>query len=357
MSGGVDSSVAAVLLKEAGYAVTGITMCLGVKQEAAKPRCCGAAAIEDAKMVCQRLRIPHYIMDFSGDLENRIIAKFVDEYLQAKTPNPCIDCNRYLKFGALLEKVISLDFDFLATGHYARIERQEPAAGYSLKKGIDTKKEQSYVLYALTQDKFRRLLMPLGDYTKAQVRQIAQAQSLSIADKPESQEICFIPDDNYPEFIKERLKEGFAEAIKPGPIIDKHGQVLGEHQGIIFYTVGQRKRIGIANSEPLYVTAIDKENNAIVVGGKEDAYADELIADKAHFIDAQGLKEPVEAEVKIRYLHPPADAMVIPEAGDRVRIRFKQPQWAITPGQAAVFYQKDTLLGGGTITNFGDGSL
>ncbi|MFH1338588.1 MAG: tRNA 2-thiouridine(34) synthase MnmA [Candidatus Omnitrophota bacterium] len=367
MSGGVDSSVVSFLLKEEGYEVVGITMCLGVKEGRGKPACCGRRAIEDAKRVCRKLKIPHYIMDFSKELEEKIMNKFVSEYLEGRTPNPCIDCNRYIKFGALLKRAISMGFDFLATGHYARIENEEPGAEsgirYVLKKGIDTQKDQSYVLYAMNQEQLGYTLMPLGNFTKGQVRQVARDAGLPVADKPESQEICFIPENNYGEFLKEYVSGGAG----PGPIVNKRGEILGEHRGIIFYTVGQRKRIGIAAREPLYVIAIDRENNTIVVSRKEDVYGDELIADNVNFIHIEKLKEPIRVEAKIRYLHQPQAAVVVPDGNGKIKVKFDRPQWAITPGQAVVFYGKsfgrrpvscqraggesdaDAVLGGGTI--------
>lgn len=358
MSGGVDSSVAPFLLKEEGYEVVGITMCLGIKEgNNEQPRCCGVQAIEDAKRVCQKLKIPHYVMDFSKELEEKVVNNFVSEYLKGRTPNPCIDCNRYIKFGTLLKKTISMGFDFLATGHYARIKKEESKVEsgirYVLKKGIDTKKDQSYVLYAMNQEQLGHTLMPLGNFTKDHVRQIAKDAGLPVADKPESQEICFIPDNNYGEFLRKYIPEG----ISPGPIVNKEGKIIGEHRGIIFYTIGQRKGIGITAGEPLYVIAIDKKSNTIVVGKKEEVYGDELIANDVNFIDIERLKEPIRAEAKIRYLHKASIATVIPLNENEVRVKFDFPQWAITPGQAVVFYQpaagygqgNDIVIGGGMI--------
>lgn len=364
MSGGVDSSVASFLLKEEGYDVVGLTMCLGIKEgDDGKPRCCGVQAIEDAKRVCRKLKIPHYVMDFSKELEEKVVNNFISEYLKGRTPNPCIDCNRYIKFGTLLKKAISMGFDFLATGHYAGIMFDNQRKRYLLRKGVDYQKDQSYWLYAMTQEQLKYTLMPLGNLTKERVRQIAREKGLPVANKPESQEICFIPDNNYGEFLKEYIP---LEA-RPGPIINKEGKVIGEHRGIIFYTIGQRKGIGIAARESLYVTAIDKESNTIVIDKKEEVYGDELIANNVNFIDIEKLKTPIRIEAKIRYLHRCSPATIIPLSEDKVKVRFDHPQWAITPGQAVVFYQSvvhlpspageagakqgngDIVIGGGTI--------
>ncbi len=365
MSGGVDSSVTSFLLKQEGYEVVGVTMCLGIKEgDDGKPRCCGVQAIEDAKRVCQKLKIPHYVMDFSKELEKRVVNNFVSEYLKGRTPNPCIDCNRYIKFGSLLKKAISLGFDFLATGHYARIEFNNQRKRYLLKKGIDSKKDQSYCLYMMTQEQLRCTLLPLGNLTKDRVRQIAKEKGLPVANKPESQEICFIPNNNYGEFLKEYLPTG----ARSGPVVNKQGKIIGKHRGIIFYTIGQRKGIGIAAKEPLYVIAIDKENNTIVVGKEKDVYSDKLIVNDVNFVNIEKLKAPTKVEAKIRYLHQASPAIVIPLSKDRLEVKFDQPQWAITPGQAVVFYlpagkprspaerdiwgrqdNGDIVIGGGTI--------
>jgi tRNA-specific 2-thiouridylase len=393
MSGGVDSSVTAFLLKEQGYQVVGLTMCLGIKAgDDEKPRCCGIQAIEDAKRVCRKLKIPHYVMDFFKELQEKVVNNFISEYNKGRTPNPCIDCNRYIKFGTLLKKAISMEFDFLSTGHYARIEKREFSrsgiklgggipleAGrveslelrekaktqYILKKGIDAKKDQSYVLYTMTQEQLGHTLMPLGNLTKNRVRQIAREKDLPVADKPESQEICFIPNNNYGEFLNEYISLG----AKPGPIVNNQGKVIGEHQGIIFYTIGQRKGIGIASREPLYVIAIKKEINTIVVGKKEEAYSYELVANNTNFIVERltqplragaGLRTPIRVEAKIRYLHQSSPATVIPLSEEEIKVKFDRPQWAITPGQAVVFYlpagrqgNGDIVIGGGTIVSGG----
>lgn len=345
MSGGVDSSVTAALLKDKGFEVIGITMQIWERSKD-WGGCCGIGSIEDAKRVAYKLEIPHYVLNFSDIFKEKVIANFCEEYKEGRTPNPCIRCNKYIKFGTLLKKAKELSADYIATGHYARIELDNQRKRYLLRKGIDSQKDQSYVLYVMNQKQLEQTLMPLGNFTKDQVRRIAREKDLPVADKQESQEICFIPDNHYGEFLKGCIPQ---RAHQPGPIVNKEGEIIGEHQGIIFYTIGQRKGIGIAEREPLYVTSIDKENNTIVVGKKEDVYRDELLADNVNFIYMDKLKAPIKVEAKIRYLHPAAEASIFPQDKDKVKVKFNQPQWAITPGQTAVFYNRDTVIGGGTI--------
>jgi tRNA-specific 2-thiouridylase len=350
MSGGVDSSVTAALLKEDGYEVMGATMELWPSIELAAEaegfsRCCGQDAVTDAKTVAYRLGIAHYTMNFKAIFAQKVIADFCRQYSLGRTPNPCIRCNQYVKFDALLKKAKGLGADFLATGHYARIEYHKESGRYLLKQGIDLRKDQSYVLYMLTQHQLRETLMPLGHLTKEKVRQIARELGLPVANKAESQDICFIPDDNYPRFLEEYMPG----AAKPGTIMDKRGNTLGEHRGILFYTIGQRRGLGISAPEPLYVAAIDRKNNTIIVGGKEDTYQDELIATEVNWIAVEPPRQPVKATVKVRYLHRAAEAILTPLAEDKVQVKFEEPQMAITPGQAAVFYDGDCVIGGGTI--------
>jgi len=350
MSGGVDSSVTAALLKEDGYEVIGITMQIWPSDETATRAdrfngCCSLKAAEEARRVAQKLEIPHYMINFREVFARQVITNFCQEYTKGRTPNPCIRCNQYIKFGALLKKAISLDARFVATGHYARIEFDKTRRRYLLKKGYDLKKDQSYVLYMMTQTQLEHTLMPLGTLTKEKVRELARQWKLGIADKAESQEICFIPNGNYGEYLEEYLPR----ATKPGPIFDKEGKILGEHKGILFYTIGQRKRMGIAVGEPLYVIAIDRERNAIIVGREEDVYTDELIASEVNYIDRERLTRSLKVTGKIRYRAKEAEAVITPEEKDKVQVEFIQPQRAITPGQAVVFYKKDTVVGGGTI--------
>ena len=345
MSGGIDSSVAAALLKDKGFEVIGITM-----QIWDRPRGFGGDGIKDAKRVAGRLKIPHYLLDLRDVFKKKIISDFCKEYNQGRTPNPCIRCNQYIKFDTLLKKAKELNADYIATGHYAKIEFDRQKNSYTLRKGIDTKKDQSYVLYMMSQNQLKHILMPLGEFKKNQVRQIAKDKKLPVADKEESQEICFIPDNNYGEFLKENIRR----EAKPGPVVNKDGKVIGEHKGIVFYTIGQRKGIGIADRHPLYVVAINKKTNTIVVGKKEEVYGRELIADKVKFINMKRLEKPMKLEAKIRYLHKASPAMLIPLAKGKVKVKFNQPQWAITPGQAVVFYslrgkKGDVVIGGGTI--------
>ncbi|MFQ6067342.1 MAG: tRNA 2-thiouridine(34) synthase MnmA [bacterium] len=350
MSGGVDSSTAALLLKEEGYEVIGITMQIWPSDRIATEAdklggCCSLGAVEDARRVARKLDIPYYVMNFRKVFAEKVIANFCEEYQRGRTPNPCIRCNQYLKFTALLERAKKLDACFIATGHYARIEFDPARRRYLLKKGVDSKKDQSYVLYTMTQFQLKHTLMPLGNLTKERVRRMAREGTLPVAEKSESQEICFIPDDDYGEFLRESLPK----ATKPGPILDREGKVLGKHQGILFYTIGQRKGLGMATGEPLYVVSICRKKNAIVVGKDSDVYADELVATRINYVDREKLTEPAKLKAKIRYSAREAEATVTPSDKDGAWVKFKKPQRAITPGQAVVFYDRDILVGGGTI--------
>jgi tRNA-specific 2-thiouridylase len=345
MSGGVDSSVAAALLKEKGYEVIGLTMKIGDGKTSpggrARPGCCGAEEedIEDARRVAEILGIPFHVFDLRQEYKAQVLDYFCQEYLSGKTPNPCIRCNRRVKFGALLEKAQSLriGFDYFATGHYAQVEHVEGRCRYLLKKAKDLKKDQSYFLFSLSQEQLSRCLFPLGNYTKEEVRRMAANFRLPVSDKPESQ--------NFMAGGYSSLIEGQA---KPGSIVDRHGNVLGEHRGIAFYTIGQRRGLGISAREPLYVTSIDQKANSIVVGSKEEVYADDLIASELNWIALEKLERPIEVTAKIRYRHEEAPATVTPLDKDKVQVKFKEPQMAITPGQGVVFYNGDILVGGGT---------
>ncbi len=348
MSGGVDSSVAASLLKEEGYRVIGVTMQIlpPDKAEGKHPEDCRSPrATEDARRVADKLGIAHHIMDFSDIFARKVIADFCQEYSLGRTPNPCIRCNRYVKFDALLKRAVELGADFIATGHHARIEKEETEGAYLLKKGVDRQKDQSYFLYLLTQEQLSRTLLPIGNFTKKEVRQKARELKLPTAARPESQDICFIPDDNYAEFLKDYIPQ----ATEPGPILSERGDVLGSHRGILSYTTGQRKGLGISAREPLYVIAIEPERNAVIVGNKEQALGNELIASRLNWIAIERLTQPITLKARIRYRHREAEATVTPLDEDRVEVKFKQPQLAITPGQAVVFYDGDTVIGGGTI--------
>jgi tRNA-uridine 2-sulfurtransferase len=351
MSGGVDSSVAAALLKRQGYEVIGLTMCFSAAGGPAfggslpdhatkRPSCCSIKAIEDARRVAHKLGIKHYVLNFSKVLQDKVIKEFCREYVKGRTPNPCVRCNQFLKFGALLKKALSLDAKYLATGHYARVEK---AGNYLLKKAKDNKKDQSYFLYRLSQRQLKSALFPLGDYTKDEVRRIARDFALPVADKLASQEICFLPDANYRGFLTSQGKAN----IKPGLVVDKDNNILGEHKGVAFYTIGQREGLGIARGYPIYVIKIDARNNRIVAGAKEEVYANECMLKGLHFIHPS-FKKKVAAAVKIRYNHLEAPARII-FVKNKIKVKFRQPQFAVTPGQSAVFYEKDTVLGGGII--------
>lgn len=346
MSGGVDSSVAAARLQQEGHDVIGVTMQLGPGQKQGD-----GGAVADAKKVSDKLGIRHHVVNFRDIFARRVIADFGEAYRQGRTPNPCIRCNRYIKFGALLERARELGAQFLATGHYARIERDQASGACLLKKGADRHKDQSYFLCQLTQAQLQATLFPLGSLTKDRVRQIAGELGLSVAARPESEEICFIPDNDYPGFLKDYLPQ----ATSPGPILDELGHTLGIHQGIASYTIGQRQGLGLAAREPLYVTAIEPERNAIVVGNREKTYSRDLVASNLNWIAISRPEHALKIKARIRYRHPEAEAVVTPLGEDRVYVRFTEPQMAITPGQAVVFYEGDTVIGGGTIDrNYGD---
>lgn len=343
MSGGVDSSVAAALLKEEGHEVIGATMQL-------LPSDGYDSHVEtDARQVAQRLGMPHFLLDFRDVFAQEVIGNFCREYGQGRTPNPCIRCNRYIKFGALRERARELGADCITTGHHARVEHDEATGRYLLKKGVDTQKDQSYFLCQLTQEQLSHALFPIGNLTKEKVRQMAGELGLSFSDIPESHEICFIPDDDYAKFLKSYMPQGG----RPGPILDELGNVLGEHRGIMSYTIGQRRGLGLAAAEPLYVTAIEPEQNAVVVGTKEQTYSQELLASNLNWIATDRPAGSLRVKAKVRYRHPEAEALVNTMDDDSVLVRFNEPQMAITPGQAVAFYDGDTVLGGGIINRQG----
>jgi tRNA-specific 2-thiouridylase len=347
MSGGVDSSTAAWLLKEQGYEVIGATMCIGTpdRSDSGANRCCGFSDIEDARRVALQLDIPFYVFQFREEFEKEVINYFCGEYQEGRTPNPCILCNEKLKFGSFLKRAVELGADFVATGHYARLELDDKSGQYLLKKGIDRKKDQSYVLFSLRQDQLRHTLFPLGELKKEEVRKMAFETGLRVHDKPESQEVCFIPEDSYHYFLSERLKN----SIEPGPIINGEGKVLGKHKGIPFYTIGQRRGLRLAKGRPLYVIGIDRGKNAIIVGEEREVYQDTFRVHSLNWIHWKEMNSSLNAQVKIRYNHPGAEAILSPKEKDEWEVRFKTGQKAITPGQAAVFYDGDTVLGGGWI--------
>lgn len=347
MSGGVDSSVAAFLLKQKGYEVVGVTMCFGLRDsDKRRPSCCSESGIEDARRVAQQLEINHYVLSFGTLLKEKVIGEFLKEYLCGRTPNPCIRCNQYLKFDALIKRAKELDCHYLATGHYARLTQDKRGRTF-LKKAKDTKKDQSYFLFRMPRQAMSSIIFPLANYTKDEVRIIARENRLRVAEKPASQDICFV-DTDYHKFIKHRLSQMKIE-ITPGPIVDLQGKVLGQHKGIYFYTIGQREGLGIAHKCVLYVVGINAKTNTLIVGEKKDVYQDKLQARELHLLALSRLPKRLVAEAKIRYNHPQARAVVMPLSKGRVRVEFRQPQWAITPGQSVVLYQGDTVIGGATI--------
>jgi len=349
MSGGVDSSVAAALLQENGYEVIGVSMRLlpSEGEGGGNPGCCSLTDIADARRVAHHLGLPFYVKNFQEEFESLVIKRFVQEYAQGRTPNPCILCNQELKFRLLMEWARKLGAEMIATGHYAIID-EDPAGGfYRLRRGKDPYKDQSYFLFSLGQRELRRILFPLGNRTKSEIRQIAKAKGLPVADKPESQEICFVQKGDYRSFLKERLDPS---AVRPGPIIDRQGRQLGWHQGIPFYTIGQRRGLGIAGPHPWYVIAIDPPRNTLVVGEEWELYRDRFLVSGITWCSIRAPEGELEAQVQIRYRNRPQAATVQMLGPDRARVFLHSPQRAITPGQAAVFYQGDLVLGGGWIT-------
>ncbi len=345
MSGGVDSSVAAALLRDAGYKVIGATMRLWTYSDncASNEGCCSEAAVEDARRVCDKLGIDFYVMNFKDMFREKVVDNFVYEYTHGRTPNPCIQCNKYLKFDAMLKKARAMEIDYIATGHYAKIEKDTDGK-YLLKKSAAAKKDQSYVLYNFTQEQLAHTLMPLGNYTKDEVRELAEKYGLAVANKPDSQEICFVEDDDYAKFITDYAHY----SPTPGDILDINGNKLGEHRGLIYYTIGQRKGIG-AYGRPMFVKEIDAQRNTITLGEKGMEFSDELTASDVNFISGEFPKTPIKIQAKVRYQAPPAEATLYPLENGNVKITFPAPQRAITPGQAVVFYDGDTVLGGGTV--------
>lgn len=351
MSGGVDSSVAAALLKQAGYEVIGLTMRLWDGEEIngtfMDGTCCSLSAVEDARFVCYKLGIEHFVMDFRKEFESDVVDYFVDEYKSGRTPNPCIACNKFLKFDAMQKRAEMLGADYVATGHYARIERDANSGRYLLKRAKSAQKDQTYALYSLTQGQLSKTLMPLGALeSKQETRAIAERLGLITAKKPDSMEICFVPDKDYAGFIERRT--GCGE--KTGNFVDIHGNVLGRHKGIIHYTVGQRKGLGIAFGKPMFVLKIDAARNEVVLGEKGSEFSDELFAGHLNFIPFDSIEKPIGVNAKVRYSAQPAPATVIP-SGNGARVVFDEPQRAITPGQAVVFYEQngDCVIGGGII--------
>jgi tRNA-specific 2-thiouridylase len=346
MSGGVDSSVAAYLLKEQGYEVIGIMMKLSpdnTDYEENESGCCSISAANDARRVADVLDIPFYVMNFKDVFKTNVIDNFIDEYMEGRTPNPCIVCNKVIKFEEFLRKAKGLGADFIATGHYAKIEKVD--GRYLLEKSDDDKKDQTYALYSLTQEQLSHTLMPCGDYTKPEIRKIAEKIGLEVYRKKDSQEICFIPDNDHGAYI---VKYSGRE-IKPGNFVDKAGKVLGKHKGIVYYTIGQRKGLGIALGKPVFVTDINPLTNQVILGDEEDIFKTTLVAKDLNFIMFDKVESELRVTAKIRYSAKPQLATLIPLENNRMKVVFDEKQRAITKGQSVVFYLENTVVGGGII--------
>lgn len=347
MSGGVDSSVAAYLLEKQGYEVAGATMRIWQNRGLSKDSrsCCSIDSANDARRVCQKLGIPHYLLNLDKEFKNYVIDYFKDEYVRGRTPNPCIVCNGKIKFDIFLEKALAMGFDLIATGHYANVGYSRKEKRYFLKQGKDRKKDQSYALFQLTQKQLGHLLLPLGKLTKNEIRRIAKRRGLAVHDKPDSQEICFIPDNDYAKF----LRENFGVKDKEGLIKNQRGETLGKHKGFFHFTIGQRRGLNIAYSHALYVIKINPKKNEIIVGPKEAKLGKEFTVSGINWLVDTGRLKKFEAFVKIRYAHKRAKAKIEKLSRGKARVKFLKPQESITPGQAAVFYKGDRVLGGGWI--------
>lgn len=346
MSGGVDSSVAALLMKQEGYECVGCTMKLYSNEDVGISKghtCCSLDDVEDARSVARNLDMPHYVFNFSDLFREKIIDKFIDCYENGKTPNPCIDCNRYMKFEKMFERARVLECDYVVTGHYARIRKTD--TGYVLMKALDPNKDQSYVLYSMNQEQLAHTLFPLGELNKDQTREIAEKNGFINANKPDSQDICFVPDGDYVSAIKRFTGKEYSE----GPFKNKDGEILGTHKGIPAYTIGQRKGLGISSTEPYYVCDICPSSNEVILGRNEDLFSNEALVEDINWIVQPKPGDEIKCKAKVRYRHREQPATVYVLEDNRCRLVFDEPQRAITKGQAAVFYDGDVVLGGGTI--------
>lgn len=348
MSGGVDSSVAAYLLKEQGYDVIGVTMQIWQDENPADVEenggCCGLLAVEDARRVAEVLEIPYYVMNFKKEFGEKVVDYFVAEYLAGRTPNPCIACNRYVKWEALLKRSMEIGADYIATGHYARAE-QLPNGRYTIRNSVTAQKDQTYALYNLSQFQLSHTLMPVGAYTKDEIRRIAEENHLPVAAKPDSQDICFVPDGDYAGFIAGRVPE---KIQGEGNFVSEDGKVLGTHKGIIHYTVGQRKGLGLSMGHPVFVSELRPQTNEVVISDS-DVFRTELVCNRINFMGMEDLKEPRRLWAKVRYAHKGQWCRAERIAEDKVRCVFEEPVRAVTPGQAVVFYEGEYVMGGGTI--------
>lgn len=349
MSGGVDSSVAAMLLKKQGYDVIGVTMQIWQDEEpscqAQNGGCCGLSAVDDARRVAECLDIPYYVMNFKSEFKTQVMDYFVEEYLKGHTPNPCIACNRYVKWEALLKRSLEIGADYIATGHYARIDKLTNGR-YAIRNSVTAKKDQTYALYNLTQEQLSHTLMPVGEYTKDEIRQMAIAEGLPVANKPDSQEICFIPDDDYAAFIDNAAGE---RVPGPGNFVTADGTVIGQHKGITHYTIGQRRGLDLPMGRRVFVTEIRPETNEVVVGENEDVFTDTVVCDRVNFMSIADLSEERRVLAKIRYNHLGEYCSIKKMENGQVLCSFEKPVRASTPGQAVVFYDGEHVLGGGTI--------
>lgn len=349
MSGGVDSSVAAYLLKKQGYDVIGVTMQIWQDEEIAAQEenggCCGLTAVDDARRVAEKLEIPYYVMNFKKEFKCHVMDYFVEEYLQGHTPNPCIACNRYVKWEALLKRSLDIGADYIATGHYARVDKLENGR-FAIRNSVTAAKDQTYALYNLTQEQLAHTLMPVGAYTKEEIRQLAEEAGLPVANKPDSQEICFVPDNDYAGFID---REAGERVPGPGNFVTKDGKILGLHKGITHYTIGQRRGLGLPMGERVFVTEIRPETNEVVIGENEDIFTTEVLCDRVNFMAIPDLTEPMRVLAKIRYNHRGDYCTITKQSDGKVLCTFEKPVRAATPGQAVVFYDGEYVVGGGTI--------
>lgn len=350
MSGGVDSSVAAKLLIDEGHDVAGVTLKLYTDDDLFSDNpegktCCSLSDVQDARTVAYKLGIDHFVFNFRDLFQEKVIANFVQSYLEGNTPNPCIDCNRFIKFDKLIERAILLGYDYVATGHYALIDQDEKTQRWLLKRAHDSSKDQSYVLYCLTQNQLSHSLFPLGTMDKAEIRSIAEKAGLVNARKPDSQDICFVPDGNYPAFIN-KMAPG---KVQTGPFIDADGKIIGTHRGLTHYTIGQRRGIATAFGKPMYVAAKDAHTNTITLGENHQLLSSSLEAKDINLISIECLEKPMKVTAKIRYAQREQEALISPAQDGKILVQFESPQRAVAPGQAVVFYSGETVVGGGTI--------